>query len=264
VEGGDFYRSYDGVSYTDKGYPATVSTFFLDKYEVTVGRFRAFVESGMGTQANPPAAGAGAGIAPGTGWDWTWNSDLEVDTFMLKSGLAYDSLYGTWTVKVGSNENLPINCVTWHEAFAFCAWDGGRLPTEAEWNYAAAGGSEQRVYPWGPTEPDTSLTVFSCLGDGVSGCTLADRLAVGSKPLGNGKWGQSDLAGSMCEWVFDWNGTYSNDCQNCVNGTSDPNRVYRGGSFNQIASALKAAYRTGRAPGNRYMEIGLRCARSEP
>ena len=57
----------------------------------------------------------------------------------------------------GANESLPINCITWYEAFAFCAWDGGFLPTEAEWNYAAAGGSEQRAYPW--SNPPTSTTI---------------------------------------------------------------------------------------------------------
>jgi hypothetical protein len=60
VPGGTFYRSYDGVDFTDKSYPATVADFYLDKYEITVGRFRAFVNAGMGTQASPPASGAGA------------------------------------------------------------------------------------------------------------------------------------------------------------------------------------------------------------
>jgi hypothetical protein len=60
VPGGTYYRSYNGVDFTDKSYPATVADFYLDKYEITVGRFRQFVNAGMGTQANPPAAGAGA------------------------------------------------------------------------------------------------------------------------------------------------------------------------------------------------------------
>src|SRR6187549_509212 len=55
--GGTYYRSYDNVDHFDRSFPATVSDFYLDKYEVTVGRFRAFVDAGMGTRKNPPAVG---------------------------------------------------------------------------------------------------------------------------------------------------------------------------------------------------------------
>jgi hypothetical protein len=77
------------------------------------------------------------------------------------------SLDMTWTDTVGPNENLPMNCVPWYKAFAFCVWDGGRLPTEAEWNYAATGGNEQRKYPWGSTAPDDALAVFNCQAVGT-------------------------------------------------------------------------------------------------
>ena len=65
----------------------------------------------------------------------------------------------TWTPSPvsgsASQENLPINCVDWAEAYAFCIWDGGFLPSEAEWEYAAAGGSLQLDYPWGSAGPGT-------------------------------------------------------------------------------------------------------------
>ena len=121
-------------------YPATVSDFRLDRFEITVGRFRRFAASFTG----PPQAGAGAHpLITGSGWNgaWPWNS---VDPEAAKT-----ECVSVWTEQPDANENLPMTCMSWYEAFAFCAWDGGRLPIDAEWNYAAAGGNEQRVYPWG-------------------------------------------------------------------------------------------------------------------
>src|SRR6185369_7828876 len=88
VSGGPFLRSYDGVGFTDGRYAATVSTFELDTFEVTVGRFRAFVQAGFGTQANPPAAGSGAvnGTA-NSGWSPGDNSNLEANGAALTAGL---------------------------------------------------------------------------------------------------------------------------------------------------------------------------------
>jgi sulfatase modifying factor 1 len=138
VPGGTFNRSYDGVDFKDPNYPATVSDFYLDKYEITVGRFRQFVKAGMGTQASPPAAGAGAHPRiTGSGWDSTWNTNLPATTAALTTNLKCST---TWTDTAGSNESKPVNCLEWYAAFAFCVWDGGRLATEAEWNYAASAG----------------------------------------------------------------------------------------------------------------------------
>ncbi len=152
VAGGMFFRSYDPVNdgfSGDMKNPATVSDFRLDTYEVTVGRFRKFVEAGLGNQGKPPQAGAGANpYIANSGWDPAWNASLAVDTNGLKAALKCSVTYQTWTDNPAGAEARPINCVDWFEAFAFCAWDGGFLPTEAEWNYAAAGGAEQRPYPW--------------------------------------------------------------------------------------------------------------------
>jgi formylglycine-generating enzyme len=141
VPGGSYNRS------NDARYPATVSSFRLDRFEV-VGRFRKFVAAYPGSK---PKAGDGAHpLIAGSGWDAAWDANLPADKPTLVALSKCDSSFQTWTDAPGANENLPMNCMSWYEALSFCAWDGGRLPTEAEWNDAAAGGSEQRVCPWGP------------------------------------------------------------------------------------------------------------------
>src|SRR5215510_8749631 len=187
VSGGTYYRSYDVASDSHSGtavYPATVGAFRLDKYEVTVGRFRKFVQSGMGTQANPPVTRTGAHPdIPGSGWDASWNSSLSVDTAAMVAAIKCDSTYQAWTDMPAANEDLPMNCISWYEAMAFCAWDAGYLPTEAEWNYAATGGDEQRAYPW--SNPPASLAVDGTRANYSQG-TLGSLVAVGVKPAGDG------------------------------------------------------------------------------
>jgi formylglycine-generating enzyme required for sulfatase activity/photosystem II stability/assembly factor-like uncharacterized protein len=261
VPGGTFFRSYDGVDFTDPNYPATVADFYLDKYEITVGRFRAFVNAGMGTQLNPPASGAGAHpLITGSGWDSTWNTSLSADTASLKAAMQCDLTYQTWTDTAGDNESMPVNCMNWYTAFAFCAWDGARLPTEAEWNYAAAGGSEQRYYPW--SSPATSTTIDDSYAVYCGGsCTPQN---VGSKsPTGDGKWGQSDLAGNLWEWMLDYYADpYPMPCDSCVASIAAFDRVARGGCFSDVASNLRSALRNNNDPSGHSFAFGARCARS--
>lgn len=274
VPGGSYYRSYDlaGDSFSgNTSYPATVSDFRLDKYEVTVSRFRAFVADGQGTRLKPPMAAAGEHPKiPGSGWQPDWNSQLVADTAALTAALKCSSTNQTWTDAQGSNENLPINCVTWYEAMAFCVWDGGRLPTEAEWNYAAAGGDGQRAYAWsvpsGSVAIDGSHASVNCLGDGDSSCAATDLLRVGSRPSGDGRWGQSDLTGNVSEWMLDWFASYQNACNDCASLSVASHRVYRGGSFSDFPSAARTAARPlGGNVGDpmvRTSILGIRCARS--
>jgi formylglycine-generating enzyme required for sulfatase activity len=257
VVGGTFYRSYDKVSYLDQGYPATVSDFRLDLYEVTVGRFRKFLEKGAGTQLAPPAQGAGENPnMPGTGWKSTWDAMLLADTAALKAALKCPGNY-TWT-DTPAKETLPIGCVTWFEAFAFCIWDGGRLPTEAEWNYAAAGGGGQdgqRVYPW--SVPSTSASIDASYAVFAPG----PLEAVGSRSKGVGKWGHADLAGSVAEWTFDFEGQYPKPCTNCAQLNEATARTSRGGSVLDNKDDVRVSVRSFIFPGVRAHSRGIRCAR---
>jgi len=207
VTGGTFDRSYDGVSmgYTSRAYPATVSDFRLDAFEVTVGRFRSFVAwVAIGV---PPAPGAGrhthlnggAGLRdPGPpggdeqGWQADWTvTYLPTTKAAWDAALVCDTTLATWTADPGANERLAINCVNWYAAQAFCLWDGGFLPSEAEWNYAASGGSEQRVYPWSSPPGEAGIVDATYAVHGAPGVS-----AVGLT-LGLGRYGQYDLAGNV-------------------------------------------------------------------
>jgi formylglycine-generating enzyme len=156
-----------------------------------------------------------------------------------------------------------MNCISWYEAFAFCIWDGGRLPTEAEWNYAAAGGTEQRVYPWSSPPASTTLDYSHAVYD--DGGAIAPQNVGSKSPKGDSKFGQADLAGNVWEWALD---SYANSlpasCANCANLGSAAHRVVRGGSFNYNASYLLVSPRCDDPPAGRYAGLGARCARSAP
>ena len=205
VPGGTFERT------TTVTFTATVSSFRLDKFEVTVARYRNFaaVRDEWRAAGNPVAGAGEHPHIPGTGWDKAWEQEWGMSAFGPSDCSPTDPPRGTY-VDVGQ-DTLPANCVTWAQAFEFCVWDGGRLPTDTEWEYAAVGGPLQYSYPWGDAPvlsglPDGSAAyaVYGNLGDGSAAeASFADILPVGSRAPGAGQFGQMDLAGSMGEWTLD-------------------------------------------------------------
>jgi formylglycine-generating enzyme required for sulfatase activity len=299
VAGGTYYRTYDGdgTGATDGGVlltadggptgladPATVSSFRLDMYEVTVGRFRQFAKAVLppdgGTGWRPPAGSgkhahlngglglvnaSGGGLVYETGWRASDDGNISPTTSNLTTGAACMGA-ATWTSVAGSQENLPINCVNWYEAYAFCIWDGGFLPSEAEWEYAAAGGSQEMQYPWGSTLPGTrnQYAIYNCnYPDGSGNCTGLSNIApVGTPTLGAGAWGQLDLAGNVLEWALDGYGSYVAPCTDCAYLATDSERIARGGGFYYASSYLVPSYRYSRTQALRDNELGFRCARA--
>ncbi|HXU05361.1 MAG TPA: SUMF1/EgtB/PvdO family nonheme iron enzyme [Polyangia bacterium] len=259
VPSGNFFRSNDSAS------PATVTTFWLDKYEFTVGRMRRFVELGLATQEHPPAAGLGAHArALDSGWNPDWNQFLPRDTTALKGELLCSDSTQTFTEVASGNESRPVACLSWYVAFAVCALDGGRLPTEAEWNFAAAGGTSQRPYPWGTDPPDNTRAAFRCIGDGTEGCAITDVFPVGSHPLGNGLWGHSDLAGNISEWTRDAYDFYASPCEDCsdLRDGVAVGRIMRGGDYGTTDSTeLRTDFRAHSGPTASARNTGVRCAR---
>lgn len=280
VPRGTFFRDYDLAGDSDSNTnanPATVSAFELDKYEVTVGRFRQFVAAGKGTQADPPANGSGAHTAvASSGWQAAWNSSLTADATALKAALKCDAAtYNTWTDSAGALENRPINCVSWYEAMAFCIWDGGYLPTEAEWSFAATGGDEQRAYPW--SAPASSLALDSSYAAyydgsncGPSGPACPGVVDVGKTAKGDGRWGHADLAGNVFEHVLDTlnragEDRYVSPCTDCARVfAGDDTHIMRGGSARDTKAHLRTSHRDSQGPRNRARDIGFRCARPVP
>jgi formylglycine-generating enzyme required for sulfatase activity len=267
-----FYRSFDNITATSRDFPAQVSDFRLDTYEVTVGRFRKFVAA---YAQNMIAAGAGKNPhnPSDTGWDTTWNTRLPANAALLTTALTCNPNWQTWASSVASpnNESLPIDCLSWFLAEAFCIWDGGRLPTEAEWNYAAAGGSQQRVYPWNASTIDCRYANFLgapgadyCVAPGKGG---VDRVGSAS-PLGDSRWGQADMAGNVSEWVEDGASQlnpYLLPCSDCADLRSTTLRGYRGGSFNTNSDHLTASARQASPPDAYDTDdgsVGARCARA--
>jgi formylglycine-generating enzyme required for sulfatase activity len=244
----------------------------LDNYTVTVGRFRQFINAYfIGNWRPSVGQGKNPHNSADPGWTSAWDANLTSDiTDGLTSQFVCDGKFPTWTSSPGANENKPMTCPSWYEAFAFCAWDGGRLVTEAEYNFASAGGTEQRFYPWssppGDTTIDSSYLSYNCMSDGsaAGNCTSSDVMVVGSKPKGNGKWGHADLAGNVLQWTRDWNGSYQVPCNDCAQTTTvDMWRLLRGGSYSYAASYQTTAFRYGFYSGYfRSSEIGFRCARS--
>lgn len=237
-----------------------VSQFNLDVFEVTVGRFRTFMASYDG----PPAPGQGRDprVANDEGWSADWDGYLPATAAEIEARFSDCNVYSTWTPSPGDRETYPITCVDWFTAYAFCAYDGGWLPSEAEWEYAAAGGAEDRTYPWGDQVPDSSRAVY----EQVSAVDYQMFFRVGSKPAGAARFGQLDMAGNVAEWVLDWYDPayYSLGCMDCANVTdsSDLNyRSVRGGNSWFWYLDLRVARRDADNPESWGLGSGIRCAR---
>jgi formylglycine-generating enzyme len=259
---------------------AAVDTFALDKYEVTVGRFRQFVAAydTWHKTGDNPKTGAGAHPAiRGTGWSESWSalpSDLPADQAALRRDLQCSPDTENWTDEAGRNEAYAINCVNWFAAFAFCIWDGGRLPTEAEWEYAAAGGDENRLFPCGSKSPPLMVGSFDKYGQ------PSPQVEVGSTLRDAGRWGHLGLSGNFTEWVFD---TYKADyrdkdgnpitCNVCANtDVSSMGRTTRGSDWVGQESFMRSALRGTAPPSDRTelfntpggptptANLGFRCA----
>ncbi len=217
----------------------TTGAFEIDATEVTVDAFAACVE---------------AKACDATG--------LEVPFW--KQGEEPEAEHPEWAHACNWNKPgrgaFPINCVSWHQADAFCRWKGKRLPTEAEWEKAARG-TEGAKYPWGNTGYDALTAPAANIADVTLGRAreapwahakyddgVQLSAAVGSYPSGASPYGAHDMVGNVWEWTADWH---------------EPNvsRVTRGGSYDAPAFMARASFRGKSYPKWRQDDVGFRCVR---
>ncbi len=225
IPGGSFNMgSEDGDSDEMPVHIVMVPTFEMGKTQVTVDQYRACVD-------------AGACTAPSTSEWCNWGQS--------------------------DRGKHPINCVDWNQAQAFATWAGGRLPSEAEWEYAARSGGGDCKYPWGDEDATCERAVMND-GSGY-GCGRDSTWPVCSKLKGNTTHGLCDMAGNVWEWVQDWYHYSYNGAPTDGLAWESPtgsDRVFRGGSWNHGASLVRAAFRDGNSPGIRNDDLGFRVARS--
>lgn len=209
----------------------TLDAFTIDTYEVTNARYARCVASGGCTAPH--------------------------------STQAYSSVRGNYEYYgVAQYANFPVIQVDWFQASAYCAWVGKRLPSEAEWEKAARGSTNSRIYPWGNATPDcTRLNYY----DGTKNC-VGETTEVGSYESGASPYGVMDMSGNVWEWVNDW---WQFDYYS-VSPPANPQgpatgswRMVRSGSFGEPSAGVRSAVRGHGGPETWGASVGFRCARSQ-
>lgn len=209
-----------------------VGPFLLDVTEVTVGAYAECARAG----ACPPAATTVRWAVIARGDREAWGAACNGDR--------------------ADRVDHPANCVDWNQAAAYCAWAGKRLPSEAEWEWAARNGRLDTTYPWGDEPPGPQLC-WSGWGSDGGRALDAGTCPAGSFPGGETRSGLKDLAGNVSEWTSST--TLAGADSRGRGGTTVP--IHRGGSWADADPADVTAIRRPAEPRtHRDPRIGFRCA----
>lgn len=266
IPGGKFQMgSTNGARDEQPRHEVEISGFFLDTHEVTNAQFAAFVKAtGYVTEAEQ------------WGWSLVFAPAAEAEERVLGAEWWAKVAGADWRHPEGPDSTIegkdrePVVQVSWNDAVAYCKWAGKRLPTEAEWEYAARGGLVGKDYPWGDEPPaegrrkmNTWDGVFPLKNTAEDG--YAALAPVGSFPP-NG-FGLYDMAGNVWEWCSDWYAPdyYAQSPPRDPKGPRDGTmRVMRGGSWlcsASYCSGYRVAHRNSATPDSGLTNTGFRCAK---
>jgi formylglycine-generating enzyme required for sulfatase activity len=184
-------------------------------------------------------------------------SNAQYATCVLEGGCQAPNLIGSKTrgAYYGNPQyaDYPVVYVSWHDAQAYCAWRGGRLPGEDEWEKAARG-DDQRVYPWGTTQTDCQHANFW-----PTGACEGDTTAINQQLAGASPYGAINMSGNVAEWVNDWFQPYPGGDPNATKEFGITNRVIRGGAYFDGPNNIRATARKGLGPDAAHSYVGFRC-----
>jgi len=258
VPTGDLFRGNFKVFFFPDQRPkhrVCLDAYWIDQTEVTVGMFRKFVEDT-----------AYETTAEKEGWGKPWREGPKEDEWPKIPGTDWRHPRGPESVAA---DDQAVSQISWEDAMAYCAWVGGQLPTEAQWEKAARG-TDGRRFPWGDEFDGTRLNYgdAQCPVERWRDLDYDDGHAhiapVGSYPQGASPYGVLDMAGNVWEWVADW---YDKEYyrvapyRSPTGPESGTVRAQRGGSWydGEAEGWVNCLVRHQNPPTDRYDDVGFRC-----
>jgi ergothioneine biosynthesis protein EgtB len=239
IPAGEFLMGNDGIETLDNErsrHRVHLDTYHIDRYPVTCGQYREFIEAGGYLQ--------GRWWSP-EGWKWLQENPIAQPLYWSSSA--------TW-------DNYPVCGVSWYEADAYARFVGKRLPTEAEWEKAASWDAitcQQNTYPWGQERPNS---LRANLDNNVG-----QTAPVNAYPKGQSSYGCYDMLGNVWEWTASWFNGYERFVPYPYRGYSQTyfdgqHRVLKGGSWATRSWAIRCSFRNWYYPSIRQILAGFRCA----